>query len=62
MYLSELTEQASYSYALAHIDMSARDRDQLRKQGQHVPERLHFEFSDIKIGHTHVVEAPPPPQ
>jgi len=62
MYLSELTEQDSYSYALAYIYMGARDRDELRTHYQEVLDRLHFEFSDIKIEHTHVVADPQPAQ
>lgn len=60
MYLSELTEQDSYSYALAYVYLGARNREELRRHYQEILNRLHFEFSNIKIEHTHVVETQPP--
>ena len=60
MQLSELLEQDSYSYALAYIYMGARDQPTLLDNYYQVLERLRFEFSDVQVEHTHVIEAPPP--
>ncbi|MCH4564843.1 MULTISPECIES: ATP-grasp domain-containing protein [Halomonas] len=46
--LSTLPEQDSYSYALAHIWMGARDETQLLANYDSLASRLGFEFDDIQ--------------
>ncbi len=46
--LSTLPEQDSYSYALAHIWMGARDETQLLANYDSLASRLGFEFDDIR--------------
>jgi len=60
MRLSELPEQDSYSYALAYIYMGAKNQSQLLRNYEKVLKRLNFEFADVEIEHTHVVEPAPP--
>ena len=48
MRLSDLPEQDSYSYALAHIWIGARDHAALRFMYEQVLARLPFEFADIE--------------
>ena len=59
MQLSELPEQDSYSYAIAYIYLGARDQQELLDKYYAILERLQFEFSDIRVEHTHVIEPPP---
>jgi len=61
MRLSELPEQDSYSYAIAYVYMGARNQSTLLRNYDRVIRRLNFEFADIEMEHTHVVEPPPPP-
>ncbi|MDI5983726.1 ATP-grasp domain-containing protein [Halomonas sp. M4R5S39] len=46
--LSTLPEQDSYSYALAHVWMGARDETQLLANYDSLASRLGFEFDDIR--------------
>jgi len=61
MYLSELAEQDSYSYAIVYIYMGAKNQSTLVRNYDRVIRRLNFEFADIQVEHTHIVEPPPPP-
>lgn len=58
MYLSELLEQDSYSYALAHIYLGAQDRETLLNDYNTILSSLRFDVEDIQMEHTHVVESP----
>ncbi len=58
MYLSELLEQDSYSYALAYIYLGARDRETLVTDYNTIIARLRFDVEDIQQEHTHVLETP----
>jgi biotin carboxylase len=48
MRLSELTEQDSYSYALAYIWMGAKNQSTMLRNYQRVLKRLRFEFGDVQ--------------
>ncbi len=58
MYLSELLEQDSYSYALAHVYLGAQDREALLNDYNTILSSLRFDVEDIQMEHTHVVESP----
>ncbi len=47
MWLSELPEQDSYSYALAYIYLGARNEATLLRDYERLLQRLHFEFEDV---------------
>ncbi len=47
MWLSDLSEQDSYSYALAYVYMGAPDEETLLSNYERVLERLPFEFEKI---------------
>jgi hypothetical protein len=58
MYLSELLEQDSYSYALCYIYLGATDRETLLNDYNTIIGRLRFDVEDIQPEHTHVLEQP----
>ncbi len=45
--LSEMLEQDSYSYDIAHVHTGARDRKALLKKYNRILEALHFEFEPV---------------
>lgn len=45
--LSEMLEQDSYSYDIAHVHTGARDRKALLEKYNHILEALHFEFEPV---------------
>ena len=61
MWLSELAEQDSYSYALAYIYMGAKNQAALMRNYERVLGRLHFEFDNVDEALPRTSEESEPP-
>lgn len=59
MWLSELPEQDSYSYAIAYIYMGAKNQSMLLRNYARVLKQLNFEFAGIDVEQSPVMEQLP---
>ena len=61
MWLSELPEQDSYSFAVAYVYMGADDQESLLQNYDRVIDQLHFEFEKVDESLPRVAEESVPP-